>query len=296
MRRWLCGTCSGPGCGWPSWAPAGSARSWPPRRLAVAPRSPWWRRDPRRSPRPWGPLWGRRPSAGTPAPASTCESMSRWNPFSRTGWRWPGANGSPRTRSSPRSGYARPPGGWRTRACTCSTAWPAPGGGARPPPGGGPAAGLHLQNGVAVDAGLRASQPGVYAVGDCAAFESRRFGRRLRFEHWDVALHAPEVVAANLLGGDEVYDPVPYFWSEQFGRMVQYAGYHGDAEDLLWRGDPAAPTWTACWLTAGRLVALLTVDRPRDLLQGRRLITSGDPGDIGRLADPAIPLKAAVAT
>jgi len=156
--------------------------------------------------------------------------------------------------------------------------------------------GLHLQNGVAVDAGLRASQPGVYAVGDCAAFESRRFGRRLRFEHWDVALHAPEVVAANLLGGDEVYDPVPYFWSEQFGRMVQYAGYHGDAEDLLWRGDPAAPTWTACWLTAGRLVTLLTVDRPRDLLQGRRLITSGDPVDIGRLADPAIPLKAAVAT
>jgi NADPH-dependent 2,4-dienoyl-CoA reductase/sulfur reductase-like enzyme len=154
--------------------------------------------------------------------------------------------------------------------------------------------GLHLQNGVAVDAGLRASQPGVYAVGDCAAFESRRFGRRLRFEHWDVALHAPEVVAANLLGGDEVYDPVPYFWSEQFGRMVQYAGYHGDAEDLLWRGDPAAPTWTACWLTAGRLVALLTVDRPRDLLQGRRLITSGDPVDIGRLADPAIPLKAVI--
>jgi hypothetical protein len=75
---------------------------------------------------------------------------------------------------------------------------------------------------------------------------------------------------------------------------VQYAGYHGDAEDLLWRGDPASSDWTACWLTAGRLVALLTVDRPRDLLQGRRLITSGDPVDVDRLADPAIPVKAAV--
>jgi hypothetical protein len=75
---------------------------------------------------------------------------------------------------------------------------------------------------------------------------------------------------------------------------VQYAGYHRDAEQLVWRGDPAAPTWTACWLTAGRLVALLTVDRPRDLLQGRRLIASGDPVDIGRLTDPAIPLKAAI--
>jgi 3-phenylpropionate/trans-cinnamate dioxygenase ferredoxin reductase component len=155
--------------------------------------------------------------------------------------------------------------------------------------------GLWLENGVAVDAGLRASRPGVYAVGDCAAFESRRFGRRLRFEHWDVALHAPEVVAANVLGGDEVYDPVPYFWSEQFGRMLQYAGYHGDAERLVWRGDPAGPAWAACWLAVGRLVAILTVDRPRDLLQGRRVIASASPVDVGRLTDPAIPVKDAVA-
>ena len=155
--------------------------------------------------------------------------------------------------------------------------------------------GLLLENGVAVDAGLRASRPGVYGVGDCAAFESLRFGRRLRFEHWDVALHAPEVVAANVLGEDAVYDPVPYFWSEQFGRMVQYQGYHGDAERLLWRGDPEAPTWAACWLAAGRLVAILTVNRPRDLLQGRRVIASADPVDAERLADPAIPVKDAVA-
>jgi 3-phenylpropionate/trans-cinnamate dioxygenase ferredoxin reductase subunit len=153
--------------------------------------------------------------------------------------------------------------------------------------------GVWLENGVAVDAGLRAGSPGVYAVGDCAAFESRRFGRRLRFEHWDVALHAPEVVAANVLGGDAVYDPVPYFWSEQFGRMVQYAGYHGDAERLLWRGDPAEPHWSACWLAGGRLTAILTVDRPRDLLQGRQLIVSAQPVDPARLADPAIPVKGA---
>jgi len=155
--------------------------------------------------------------------------------------------------------------------------------------------GLLLENGVAVDAGLRASRPGVYAAGDCAAFDSRRFGRRLRFEHWDVALHAPEVVAANVLGGDAMYDPVPYFWSEQFGRIVQYAGYHGDAERLVWRGDPAGPTWAACWLAVGRLVAILTVDRPGDLLQGRRAIAAADPVDVARLSDPAIPVKETLA-
>jgi NADPH-dependent 2,4-dienoyl-CoA reductase/sulfur reductase-like enzyme len=152
--------------------------------------------------------------------------------------------------------------------------------GVRPATGWLEGSGIWLENGVAVDAGLRASLPGVYAVGDCAAFESRRFGRRLRFEHWDVALHAPEVVAANVLGGD--------------GRMVQYAGYHGDAERLVWRGDPADPAWAACWLAVGRLVAIVTVDRPRDLLQGRRVIASASPVDPGRLSDPAVPVKDAV--
>ena len=167
--------------------------------------------------------------------------------------------------------------------------------GVRPATGWLEGSGVRLQNGVAADPGLRASLPGVYAVGDCAAFFSLRFGRRLRFEHWDVALHAPEVVAANVLGGDAVYDPVPYFWSEQFGRMVQYAGYHGDAGRLIWRGDPAGPTWAACWLTAGRLVAILTVDQPRDLQQGRRVIASADPVDVALLSDPAIPVREALA-
>jgi 3-phenylpropionate/trans-cinnamate dioxygenase ferredoxin reductase component len=166
--------------------------------------------------------------------------------------------------------------------------------GVRPATGWLEGSGVRLENGVAVDACLRSSRPGVYAAGDCAAFESRRFGRRLRFEHWDVALHTPEVVAANVLGGDEAYDPVPYFWSEQFGRMMQYVGYHGDAESLLWRGDPAEPAWAACWLAGGRLVAMLTVDRPRDMLQARRLIASAAPVDVTRLTDPAVPVKAAV--
>src|SRR5215469_4658245 len=82
-------------------------------------------------------------------------------------------------------------------------------------PGGGwlAGSGVLLENGVAVDERLRSSVPGVYAAGDCAAFTSRRYRCRLRVEHWDSAIHAPGVVAANILGGDEVYDPVPYFWS-----------------------------------------------------------------------------------
>jgi NADPH-dependent 2,4-dienoyl-CoA reductase/sulfur reductase-like enzyme len=153
---------------------------------------------------------------------------------------------------------------------------------------------------VVADAQLRTSVPEVYAVGDCASFPSARYGARLLVHHWDNALQGPRTVAANIAGAatgepPAVYDPVPYFWSEQFGRFVQYAGHHAAADRTVWRGDPAGPAWTVCWLRGGRLVALLAVGRPRDLAQGRRLIEAGTPMDPGLLADPARPLKAATA-
>ncbi|MCF3131756.1 NAD(P)/FAD-dependent oxidoreductase [Streptomyces olivochromogenes] len=147
---------------------------------------------------------------------------------------------------------------------------------------------------IVADDHLRTSAPDVYAVGDCASFPSRRYGERLLVHHWDNALQGPRTVAANIIGeAPAVYDPVPYFWSEQFGRFVQYAGHHPAADTLLWRGDPAGPAWSVCWLRENRLVALLAVGRPRDLAQGRRLIEAGAPMDPNLLTDPARPLKSA---
>jgi 3-phenylpropionate/trans-cinnamate dioxygenase ferredoxin reductase component len=198
-------------------------------------------------------------------------------------------------------GLVLPGGGWLPADLTVVAV------GVRPQVGWLAGSPVRLENGVAVDGRLRTSAPGVYAAGDCAAFVSARYGRRLRVEHWDNALHAPRVVAANILGGDEAYDPVPYFWSEQFGRMVQYAGHHSRADRMIWRGDPAGREWGACWLagsqpadgdagngTGERLVAVLTVGRPRDLLQGRRVIAAGATVDPGRLADPGVPVRDAV--
>ncbi|MEU6307826.1 NAD(P)/FAD-dependent oxidoreductase [Streptomyces chartreusis] len=149
---------------------------------------------------------------------------------------------------------------------------------------------------VVADDRLRTSVPDVYAVGDCASFPSGRYGERLLVHHWDNALQGPRTVAADILGQTPaVYDPVPYFWSEQFGRFVQYAGHHAAADTTLWRGDPSGPAWSVCWLRDDRLVALLAVGRPRDLAQGRRLIEAGTPMNTELMTDPARALKAATA-
>jgi NADPH-dependent 2,4-dienoyl-CoA reductase/sulfur reductase-like enzyme len=93
--------------------------------------------------------------------------------------------------------------------------------------------GLELDRGVVVDEWLRAA-PGVVAVGDVAAWWSRRYGARMRVEHWDDAVTGPAVAASSLLIAADpgectdaaLHDPVPYFWSDQFGHKLQYVGHH----------------------------------------------------------------------
>ncbi|MFE5094385.1 NAD(P)/FAD-dependent oxidoreductase [Streptomyces sp. NPDC056638] len=174
--------------------------------------------------------------------------------------------------------------------------------GARPATGWLAGSGIALgpDGSVTADGQLRTSLPDVYAVGDCASFPSLRYGERLLVHHWDNALQGPRTAAANIIvaaaedgPAPQTYDPVPYFWSEQFDRFVQYAGHHGSADTLLWRGDPAGPSWSVCWLRGGVLVAVLAVGRPRDLAQGRKLIEAGARLDPARAADPAVPLKSA---
>ena len=203
-------------------------------------------------------------------------------------------------------GLALPGGGWLAADLVVTAV------GVRPCTGWLAGSGVQLAAGyrdaVQVDGQLRASVPGVYAAGDCAAFWSSRYRQRLRVEHWDTALHAPRVAAANLLGADEHYDPVPYFWSEQFGRMVQFAGHRGEEDQVIQRGDPGGQRWSLGWFRAdpavtpgadgikvGQLTAVMAVGQPRDLLQGRRVIEAGKPVDTGLFADPGVAVRDTVA-
>jgi NADPH-dependent 2,4-dienoyl-CoA reductase/sulfur reductase-like enzyme len=144
--------------------------------------------------------------------------------------------------------------------------------------------GLDLERGVAVDEHLRAAVagvavPGVVAVGDVAARWSPRSGRRLLVGHWDDAGGAGPVAAGTLLAGPDevlpVHDPVPYFWSDQFGRKIQYVGSHGPDDRPVEVPDDR-PGRTVTWIDrTGAITAVLTVDRPRDAAAARVAVAEG---------------------
>jgi 3-phenylpropionate/trans-cinnamate dioxygenase ferredoxin reductase subunit len=149
---------------------------------------------------------------------------------------------------------------------------------------------------IVVDERLQTSMPGVVAVGDCAAWWSGRYGKRMRVEHWDTALHAPVVAASTLLGVESApYDPVPYFWSDQFGHTIQFLGHRSETDRRVDRSEEA--DWAVGWIADGddgpQLTALAVVDRPRDFSQSRRLMTARTPIDPEKFADPAVPVKTA---
>lgn len=125
-------------------------------------------------------------------------------------------------------------------------------------------AGLAVDKGLLVDATLRASHPGVYAVGDIANHDHPLLRRRVRVEHWDTAIEQAKVAAHNLVGGQEAeaYDRLPYFFTDQYDLGMEYVGYAAaDADtEVVVQGDLGAEQWRAYWVSGGVVVAGMHVN------------------------------------
>src|SRR6201999_3131649 len=104
-------------------------------------------------------------------------------------------------------------------------------------------AGIAVDDGILVDAGLRTSAPGVLAAGDVANVDHPRLGHRVRVEHWDTAIKHCNVAATNLLGGDVPADHLPYFFTDQYALGLEYVGHPGrDGFDrVVVTGDDEGP-------------------------------------------------------
>ena len=143
------------------------------------------------------------------------------------------------------------------------------------------AAGLACEDGILVDEFARASAPLVYAIGDCARFPSRRYGRRLRLECVQHAIDQAKAAAAAILGAGEPYDPVPWFWSDQYDLKLQIAGIMDDHDSAEVNGDPATAAFSVEYRRAGRLIAVDAVNNARAYMLGRRRIAE-ETGDGAR--------------
>lgn len=157
-------------------------------------------------------------------------------------------------------------------------------------------AGVVVDNGVVTDSSLRTSVPGIWAAGDVANWESALLGRHVRVEHWANAHDGGLAAGRSMAGAEVAYDPVPFFYSDQYDAGLEYAGYvPRDAEaEVILRGDSGTGAFMAFWVVpaeAGvRLLAGMhvntwdTMDGVQSLIRARTVVSPG------RLADPSVPL------
>lgn len=140
--------------------------------------------------------------------------------------------------------------------------------------------GLTLEDGVVCDDTLLAA-PGVVAAGDIARYPSARFGRMLRVEHWETAIAGGEAAARRLLAeasGEtpQVFDPIPWFWSDQYDRKIQLAGRPMPTNQcVVVHGSTDEFRFVALYGDGDRLTGVLGMNRPRHVVQLRALFEEG---------------------
>jgi 3-phenylpropionate/trans-cinnamate dioxygenase ferredoxin reductase subunit len=160
------------------------------------------------------------------------------------------------------------------------------------------AAGLELgeSGGIAVDAGLQTSAPGIYAAGDVAEYESVvHGGRRMRIEHWDVAFNQGKTAALNMLGRNQPHEVVPYFFSDLSDwASLEYVGPAHEWDREVVRGSTEDGEFIIFYMHDGRVAGALSVGRSEDLEHARRLLAADTAvGDrLDELADLSTDLAA----
>jgi len=153
------------------------------------------------------------------------------------------------------------------------------------------AAGLECSNGIVVDEQCRTSDSAVYAAGDCANHPSLHYGRRLRLESVDNAFEQAASAAISLLGTQTVHDKVPWFWSDQYDLKLIIVGLSQEHDAVVTRGTPASRSFSACYLRQGELIAVDSINSPKDQMAARKLIAARARPNLDKLADPATALK-----
>jgi 3-phenylpropionate/trans-cinnamate dioxygenase ferredoxin reductase subunit len=154
-------------------------------------------------------------------------------------------------------------------------------------------AGVDTRDGLITDEFCRTQIEDVFAAGDVAKSWRPRLNRSVRLEHFDNAQQQGAAAARSMCGKLEAYDPIPFFWSDQYDLGMQYYGSCAGWDEVVLRGQPAQESFIAFYVKDGRIDAACLVNRTRDAAVVRRLL--GKTGiDASLLGDDNVALKTLV--
>jgi apoptosis-inducing factor 3 len=136
-------------------------------------------------------------------------------------------------------------------------------------------AGLTMDRGVSVDAYLRTSAPDIYAAGDIARWPDSHSGAAIRVEHWVVAERQGQTAARNMLGAEERFDAVPFFWSQHYDVPINYVGHAEQWDEIAIEGNVAAKDCVLRYMSKGRVLAVASIYRDLDSLKAELALEQG---------------------
>ena len=113
----------------------------------------------------------------------------------------------------------------------------------------------------------------------------------MRVEHWQNAMQQGAAAARSMLGKRQPYDPVHWFWSDQYDVNLQYAGFHQQTDQIVVRGDLQRRNFLAFYMSQGRVDAVVGVNRGKDVRRAMPLIRSRGSVDPARLEDERVDLR-----
>lgn len=132
--------------------------------------------------------------------------------------------------------------------------------------------GLAVSAGIIVNEACRTSAPDIFAAGDCCSFPSRRYGRQIRLECVQNAIDQGKAAAGSLLGEQIAYNPVPWFWSDQYDTKLQIAGLSEGYDRTQLEGDPASGSFALSYFSGDRLLAVDAINAPRQHMMARKAL------------------------
>ena len=144
--------------------------------------------------------------------------------------------------------------------------------------------GLELGNGIECDKTLQTSAPGVYAAGDIASWPNPTFDTRMRLEHWTIAAEQGGAAAKNAIDPDNAtaYATVPYFWSDWYGKRIQFVGVAAGADETeLVAGDLDGDTFLVLYRRGDRLIGALGLEQRAAMMKYRSQIDKAATWDEG---------------